>query len=110
MAALRTVLCWDISTSSNKRKTLTTWRHSASRGLDELSKELPRRLHGCWCHWIFGWTTVLADSEWFGPYWQTSTCHYLTIEIRWDPGGLTDISSFCQTAYNFNTGHVIQLH
>jgi hypothetical protein len=109
MAALRTVLCGDISTSSNKRKKLTTWRHSASRGTGELSKRtnssiarllvsLDIWLNDC----ISGQRMIRCVLR------DISTCHYLTIEIRWDPGGLTDISSFCQTAYNFNTGHVMQ--
>lgn len=109
MAALRALLCVDISASSNKRKKLTTWLQSASRGIDELPKKTnssTARLLVSLDIWLNDCISgqrmircVLTD---------ISTCHSLTIEIRWDPGGLTDISSFCQTAYNFNTGHVIQ--
>jgi len=83
MAALRTVLCGDISASSNKRKKLTTRRHSASRGIDELSKRTnssTARLLVSLDIWLNDCISgqrmircVLTD---------ISTCHYLTIEIR----------------------------
>jgi hypothetical protein len=60
--------------------------------------------------WLDIWLTECISRQRMIPCILTdiSTCHCLTIEIRWDPGGLTDISSFCQTAYNLNTGLVIQ--
>jgi hypothetical protein len=111
MAALLTSMYRHISALTNKRNKLTTWRHSAWRSIrvDELSRRtnsstarlpvsLDFRLNDC----VSGQRMILYLLT------DISTCHYLTIELRWDPGGLTDISSFCQTAYNLNTGLVIQ--
>jgi hypothetical protein len=109
MAALFTSMYRHISAFTNKRYKLTTWRHSAWRSIDELSRRansstarlpvsLDFRLNDCGS----GQRMILCVLT------DMFTCHYLTIEIRWDPGGLTDISSSCQTAYNLNTRLAIQ--